>query len=335
MAKRSKKRKHSSALFVQRCTEIAAFVRDHGHSRIPVRIDGKLNPLGNWCNQQRYCWRRQRLSPEQVAQLKAAGLYLKVTEPRPRTTQNLVPQEAVSAGELQVTELRPCTAQNLVPLEVVSAGELIETEEVVSAGELIETEEVRRPSRRRRRVQRQQPIIRLSIQGDRERLAQAARMVAESMRPPLIQSLLSLPDSVIRRLWQDHHGRQAPGGQLPMFAANLLQRANLAAHAAVYARAYLCYAGDMGFRGMNAAALIAGLDLYRQVVSEPCITGTIAWYVARDLRSHDRLMYRVCKKCGAPHLTAPQGGHLRGCVFCEMSYKKKGPIISLEPPIVV
>lgn len=311
MAKRSKKRKHSSALFVQRCTEIAAFVRDHGHSRIPVRIDGKLNPLGNWCNQQRYCWRRQRLSPEQVAQLKAAGLYLKVTEPRPRTTQHLVPQEAVSAGEI------------------------IETEEVVNAGELIEIEEVRRPSRRRRRVQRQQPIIRLSIQGDRERLAQAARMVAESMRPPLIQSLLSLPDSVIRRLWQDHHGRQAPGGQLPMFAANLLQRANLAAHAAVYAKAYLCYAGDMGFRGMDAAALIAGLDLYRQIVSEPCITGTIAWYVARDLRSHDRLMYRVCKKCGAPHLTAPQGGHLRGCVFCEMSYKKKGPIISLEPPIVV
>lgn len=300
MAKRRNERKHSE-LFVQRCTEIAAFVRDHGHDRIPVRIDGKLNPLGQWCNQRRYSWRRGRLDSERVAQLEAAGLHLAMAEPRSRTARRLVAKKETTAGDL--------------------------------------AEEARERRARRRRPRRQTPIIRLSIQGDRKRLAQASRMVEESMRPPLIQSLLSLPESVIRRLWQDHHGRQAPGGQLPMGAANLLQRARLAAHGAVYAKAYLCYAGQMGFHGMNAEALIAGLDLYRQIVSDPCITGTMAWYIARDLRNNDMLMYRVCKKCGAPHLTAPQGGHLRGCVFCEMgspARKNTGsPLALIGKPDVV
>ena len=262
----------NDALFAHRCAQIAEFVREHGHSRIPVRISGKLNPLGNWCNQQRYYWRRGRLSPERVAQLEAAGMHLAVTVPQSRDARRRAPaKEKVATGKARARR--------------------------------------RRPGRHN--------VIRLSIQGDQERLAQASRLVIESMRPPLIQSLLALPESVIRRLWQDHHHRQAPGGQLPMDAANLLRRSKLAAHGAVYATAYLRYAGEMGLRSMNPAALIRGLDLYRQIVSDPCITGTMAWYIARDLRNHDMLMYRVCKRCGAAHLTAPHGTHLRGCVFCE------------------
>lgn len=283
------------ALFAQRCAEIAVFVRTHGHDRIPVRVDGKLNPLGHWCNQRRYSWRRGRLGPERVALLEAAGLHLAVAEPRPRTVRPRASRKSAASGP---------------------------------------NDEMKEGRAKRRRVRRQKPVIRLSIQGDRERLAQASRLVAESMRPPLIQSLLALPESVIRRLWQAHHRRQAPGGQLPMDAANLLLRPRLAAHGAVYASAYLRYAGNMGFRSMNPAALIAGLDLYRQIVSDPCITGTMAWYIARDLRNRDLLAYRTCTKCGAPYLTAPHGTHLRGCVFCEMrsqNRKKAGTVPAHRP----
>lgn len=46
----------------------------HGHSRIPVRVAGKLFPLGQWCNQQRYDYRKGRMTPERAARLMDAGL---------------------------------------------------------------------------------------------------------------------------------------------------------------------------------------------------------------------------------------------------------------------
>lgn len=269
-------------IFVQRCSEIAAFVREHGHGRIPVRLAGRLYPLGRWCNQRRYEWRHSQLTPERIAQLTAAGLQM--TEPNPRGTK--------------------ISTKRARRRKMTHKGAVMDKRPTGAA---------QRPARRRH----QHTVIRLSIQTDQVRLAQAARMVAESMRPPLIQFLLALPESVIRRLWREHHQRQAPGGQLPMYASNLLLRARYAAHGAVYASSYLQYAGPDGLNSMNPGALIAGLDLYRQVVHDPCITGTIAWYIVRDLRNRDALTYRLCSKCGAPYLTAPSGTHLRGCVFCQ------------------
>lgn len=354
-------------LFAQRCAEIAAFVREHGHARIPVRITGKLNPLGNWCNRQRYVWRHGKLSPEKIAELKAAGLRLVVTEPKGpkptlrrrtsgkkpagtgkkkkrdarRTTKRCTPQEQpVMQAPVQKDCEHPAQTARLQRVAEFETADLrlVATEpqslnpvpRCRAAGkDTAVVEQKTGVSAPRIRLRHEKPLIRLSIQGDRERLTQASRLVAESMRPPLIQSLLALPESVIRKLWQDYHKRQAPGGQLPMDAANILRRPQLAAHGAIYASVYLRYAGDMGFLSMNPTALIAGLDLYRQIVSDPLITGTIAWYIARDLRNRELLVYhRACPKCSAPYLTAPHGTHLLKCVFCENRNRRRKKVVS-------
>lgn len=277
--------KRNETSIEERCAEIADFVRTHGHDRIPVRIQGRLNPLGQWCNQRRHLWRCGKLSPEVIAQLEAAGL---------------LSPAARAAGDGPRRRARRARERMKAPKDTA----------------LPRATSPSRP-RDRRRAPRYVIRVSLSVHDDHERLSQAARLVAEGVRPPLIQSLLALPESVVRRLWRAHHKRQAPGGQLPMGAASLLNRPRLAAHGAIFASCYLQHAGARGFASMNPTALIAGLDLYRQLVANPCITGVMAWYIARDLRNRDLLAYRLCPHCQAPHLTAPTGTHLRGCVFCQ------------------
>lgn len=52
---------------------LTAYRQTHGHCQVPVRRDGRIDPLGRWCNQQRYLAKKGRLPPERVAQLTAIG----------------------------------------------------------------------------------------------------------------------------------------------------------------------------------------------------------------------------------------------------------------------
>lgn len=52
----------------------------HGNGRIPVRVAGKLFPLGQWCNQQRCDYRKGRMTPERAARLVDAGLFTPTAE---------------------------------------------------------------------------------------------------------------------------------------------------------------------------------------------------------------------------------------------------------------
>ena len=47
----------------------------HGNIMPPVRRNGRLDPLGRWCNQQRYLARAGRLSVDKVARLREAGFF--------------------------------------------------------------------------------------------------------------------------------------------------------------------------------------------------------------------------------------------------------------------
>lgn len=276
-----------------RYAELTEFLRVHGHTP-RVRVHGKLFLLGQWCNNQRYLWRQGKLTPDRVARLKALGLSNPTAKPVPKpvVVTNLVP-EPIPEPVTEPTVEQACQAR------------------------------ARRQARRRAR-KRQSTAVRLTIASpvivtDYERLQQATRMVEEKMRPPLIYALLALPDSVMRKLWVARYGRRAPGGQLPMQSSNLLTTQQLAIHGAIYAGVYLQYAGAHGFRSMSAGALLKALDTYRTLMPHPCITGTMAWYIARDLRSADLLVYRTCKQCESPYLSAPQGTHLRTCPICASS----------------
>lgn len=156
-------------------------------------------------------------------------------------------------------------------------------------------------------------------------LRQVERLIAEGLRPPLIHAVLPLPEALIRKMWQAHHGRRAPGGQLPMTTVNLLRGPLGAAHGALYASCYLAYAGASGHRSLsdNVEALIKGLDLYRSLSPRPVITMETAWYIARDLRNihFATLRYRLCSRCQAPYLIADRNP-LITCPFCEK--KKEG-----------
>lgn len=47
----------------------------HGNIMPPVRRNGRLDPLGRWCNQQRYLARAGRLPVDKVARLREAGFF--------------------------------------------------------------------------------------------------------------------------------------------------------------------------------------------------------------------------------------------------------------------
>ena len=83
-----------------------AWTHTHGGHMPPVRDQGRVTPLGRWCNQQRYLHKAGRLDPAKVARLTEAGFFgaTEASAP-PRFLEPVLPSPSDENAARIVTDL--------------------------------------------------------------------------------------------------------------------------------------------------------------------------------------------------------------------------------------
>ena len=83
-----------------------AWQQTHGNVMPPVRRNGRLDPFGRWCNQQRYLARAQRLPADKRARLQEAGFFdVAETGASPPSLEHALPSPTDENAARIVTDL--------------------------------------------------------------------------------------------------------------------------------------------------------------------------------------------------------------------------------------
>lgn len=143
----------------------------------------------------------------------------------------------------------------------------------------------------------------------------AEEMVAEGLRPPLVEKSTGIPLSVIRRMWKQRHGSRPPSGLFPVSCASVMSTPTKVLEANLFLGGYALIGGQSILLRMDPRVFIRAWRWFRAHVSDPEIGITTAWLIGRDLRS--RIMgMKHCRTCGLHYLFSLAFTNTLYCPFC-------------------
>ncbi|HYG85929.1 MAG TPA: FlhC family transcriptional regulator [Azospirillum sp.] len=139
-----------------------------------------------------------------------------------------------------------------------------------------------------------------------QRMSQAIRLLEKNLRTSIVAIHTNLSMTQLRDLYREIHGHSPVSGLTPESERAFATRQQVI-EASILLVAYTVSAGNAAFRRINIEALIKGHDFYldarRECVAwtHPPIDFTMAWVLARDLRSGLVHMQRCA--CGIQYAT--------------------------------
>jgi hypothetical protein len=149
-----------------------------------------------------------------------------------------------------------------------------------------------------------------------------------SVRPPHVADLTGIPEGRAVAMWAEIHGERPPRGQLPEFAANLLQTREKSVHGSLFAYYYFLEGGNKIYENQIANAIIAAYIAYIKKVDKVIVSGEAAFMISRDLvkksvlnseKKNSNMELCVCQECFAYHVKSDIRRSTEDCPFCAIA----------------